>query len=259
MSGGFLLRAAESAASNVTAWKERFGSNAGLMGASGAQFLPDVIGTCGVIAEIKLKSPSAGDLMGNTDPVKLLREYEAGGAEALSVVVEEKFFGGSPELFMEIAQNTVRPVLWKDFVVDEFQIELAARLGASSILLIEALLAGSSLALMIEKCRVKGLRPLVEVRDEKSLSRAIGSGADLVGVNNRNLETLEVDLETSEKLAGSIGRNIAGVAESGIKGPGDVERMAKSGYRAVLVGQALVSSDYPRNDLRAMVDAGRMR
>lgn len=259
MSGGFLSRAAESAASNVAAWKERFSSNSGPMGASGALFLPGMIGSCGVIAEIKLKSPSAGDLMGSTDPLKLLREYEIGGAEAISVVVEEQFFGGSPELFMEIAQNTVKPVLWKDFVVDEFQIDLAARLGASAILLIESMLVGSRLALMIEKCRAKGLRPLVEVRGEESLSRAAESGADLVGVNNRNLETLKVDLGMSEKLAGSIDGSLAGVAESGMKGPDDVERMAKLGYRAVLVGQALVVSEHPRVDLHAMVNAGRMR
>lgn len=259
MSGDFLPKAADSAARNVVAWKERFHVENGPGGASGVAFLPGDAAGCGVIAEIKMKSPSAGELMGGKDPVKLLGEYESGGAQAVSVVVEEHFFGGSPELFMEITSNTVLPVLWKDFVVDEFQIELAARLGASAILLIESLLSGSDLGIMIQRCRTRGLRPLVEVHGEAALKRAIDSGADLVGVNNRNLKTLEVDLEMSERLAGQIGDGISAVAESGMKTPEDVARMARLGYRAVLIGEALVTSDSVEPGLRAMVEAGEKR
>lgn len=259
MTTDFLKKAGDSAAGNVAVWKERFHNENGPGGASGAAFLPGEGAGCGVIAEIKMKSPSAGKLVIGKDPVRLLEEYESGGAEAVSVVVEENFFGGSPELFMEITSNTVLPVLWKDFVIDEFQIELAARLGASAILLIEALLDGSDLAIMIQKCRTKGIRPLVEVHGKAALARAIDSGADLVGVNNRNLRTLEVDLAMSEQLAGQMDTGLFAVAESGLKTPEDVGRMARLGYRAVLIGEALLTDENTESGLRAMVEAGRTR
>ena len=255
MTNSFLEKAARAAARNVAAWRDRFGSRVDRNRPSGPGFLRGDEG-CGVIAEVKLSSPSRGDLIGNRDHMALPGIYETAGAQAVSVVVEEEFFGGSPELFSRVRERTGLPLLWKDFVVDPFQIELAAHLGASSILLIAGLLMGNDLALMIERVRNEGLRPLVEIHDGDELDRALDSGADLVGVNNRDLVTLEVDLDLSARLASRLVGPVQGVAESGMRGPGDVKKMASLGYRAVLVGETLVTSADPHQSLAGMVRAG---
>ncbi|TNF47652.1 indole-3-glycerol-phosphate synthase [bacterium] len=252
----FLDKAAQSAVENVAAWRDRFGDDTKGARISRPLFLDGENG-CGVIAEVKLKSPSRGNLVGDTDYLALPGIYQSAGAEAVSVVVEERYFGGSPELFIKVRERTGLPLLWKDFVVDTFQIELAAHLGASAILLIAALLEGNDLGLMIDKVRAAGLRSLVEVHDEDELNRALDSGADLVGVNNRDLVTLKVDLGLSEKLAPQLKGLAQGVAESGMREPGDVTRMTELGYRAVLVGEAFVTSPDPLKSLTDMVSAGR--
>jgi len=206
---------------------------------------------------VKLRSPSRGDLSGDTDYLALPRIYESAGAEAVSVVVEERYFGGSPELFDQVLNRTDLPLLWKDFVVHPFQIELAARLGASAILLIAGLLKGKDLADMIDRAGAEGLRPLVEIHDENELNRALDAGADLVGVNNRDLVTLEVDLELSWRLAPHLEGSVQSVAESGLRNPEDVIKMADLGYRAVLIGEAFVTSPDPVKSLADMVNAGR--
>lgn len=252
----FLDKAAKSAAENVTAWRDRFGDRITGGRPSRPRFL-DGGNACGVIAEVKLRSPSRGDLAGDTDYLALPRIYQSAGAEAVSVVVEERYFGGSPELFDQVRDRTDLPLLWKDFVVHPFQIELAAHLGASAILLIAGLLKGKDLADMIDRARAVGVRPLVEIHDENELNLALDAGADLVGVNNRDLVTLEVDLELSWRLAPHLEGSVQGVAESGLRNPQDVIRMADLGFRAVLVGEAFVTSSEPLKSLADMVRAGR--
>jgi indole-3-glycerol phosphate synthase len=204
-----------------------------------------------------MRSPSRGDLMGGADPQRLAGIYEKSGAEAVSVVVEEKYFGGSPELFEHVRESTALPLLWKDFVVDSYQVRLAAALGASAVLLIVGLVPDENLRALLNIAREEGLIPLVEVHGEGDLPRALAAGADLVGVNNRDLVSLEVDPRVSEKVSSLIPRNLRAIAESGMKNPQDVRRMADLGFRAVLVGEALVTAKEPGALLGEMVKAGK--
>ncbi len=253
----FLEKAAVSARSNVAGWKHRFPDPAAMDRARPPVFLPPGPGRCGVIAEVKRRSPSRGDIMGQTDPAGFPELYARGGAEAVSVVVEEQYFGGSPELFREIAQRTSLPLLWKDFVVDSYQIRLASGLGASAVLLIAGMLSDADLTAYIGIAREEGLRVLVEVHGSTELTRAVSVGADLIGVNNRDLVTLKVDIAVSEKLAERIPMGVQAVSESGIRTPEDVARMAALGYRAVLIGESLVTAEDTEGMLEEMVRAGR--
>lgn len=255
--GDFLATAARSAAGNVEQWMARDLLALDPPRRSVPPFLAGKGQGCGVIAEIKRKSPSRGDLMGAAEPLELLDAYASAGAEAVSVVVEEQHFGGSPELFAGVAGGCDLPLLWKDFVIDPYQIRLAAHLGASAVLLIAGLRKGRDLAGLIGLSCDLGLRPLVEVHGGEELDAALEAGADLVGVNNRDLVTLEVDLSLSEQLAPRLKGDVQGVAESGMRDPDDVRRMAELGYRAVLVGTTLVTSDEPAEAVEAMVRAGR--
>lgn len=254
---GFLETAALAARSNVAGWKKRFPHPDDLDRSGAAVFLPDVPGTCGVIAEVKKRSPSRGDLIGKSDPLELPGLYTDGGAEAVSVVVEEQHFGGSPELFGEIAKATPLPLLWKDFVVDPYQVSLAAGLGASAILLIAGMLTDREMVALLDVVRREGMRALVEVHDGAELTRALDAGADLVGVNNRNLVTLDVNTEVSRQLAEFIPAGIQAVSESGVRKPEDVADMAAAGYRAVLVGESLVTAKDAKELLKKMVRAGK--
>ncbi len=253
----FLQTAAMSARSNVAAWKIRFPDPADMDRVQPPLFLPPGDVAFGVIAEVKKRSPSRGDIMGQADPAAYPESYARGGAEAVSVVVEEQHFGGSPELFQEVSQRTSLPVLWKDFVVDPFQIRLASALGASAVLLIAGMLSDTELASYAGLVREEGLRARVEVHDSKELERAVGIGADLIGVNNRDLVTLKVDTGISEKLAKRFPAGVQAVSESGIRTPEDVARMADLGFRAVLVGESLVIAEDAEGLLREMVKAGK--
>jgi len=253
----FLETAAVAARSNVVGWKKRFPDPAAMDRDHPPAFLPSGPGRCGVIAEVKRRSPSAGDIMGMTDPACFPELYARGGAEAISVVVEEQHFGGSPELFRKILQATSLPLLWKDFVVDPYQIRLASGLGASAILLIAGMLSDAEMSSFMNIAREEGLRALVEVHDGAELDRAIDVGADLIGVNNRNLVTLQVDIAVSEKLANRFLPGIQAVSESGIRTSEDVTCMAALGYRAVLIGESLVTAEDTEGVLREMVRAGK--
>jgi len=253
----FLETAALSARSNVAGWKQRFPDPAAMDRVRPPAFLPPGPGGCGVIAEVKRRSPSRGDIMGQADPVSFPELYTRGGAEAVSVLVEEQHFGGSPELFGEISRHSSLPLLWKDFVVDPFQIRLAAGLGASAVLLIAGMLSDTEMSSFLGIARGEELRPLVEVHDLTELDRAVAAGADLIGVNNRNLVTLEVDIAVSEQLAEKLPQNVQSVSESGIRTPKDVALMAAFGYRAVLVGESLVTTGDTVGLLREMVEAGK--
>jgi indole-3-glycerol phosphate synthase len=202
-------------------------------------------GPVALIAEVKKASPSAGVIRPDFDPVRIAREYEAAGASCLSVLTDEKFFQGSLEYLKQIRGAVQLPLLRKDFIIDERQILEAAEWGADAILLIVAILSDAQLKHFHELATGAGLAALVEVHDEAELDRALNAGAELIGVNNRNLKTFKVDLATTERLAlglRSSPRSTARllVTESGIHTRADVERLAKCGARAVLVGESLM-------------------
>lgn len=193
-----------------------------------------------VIAEIKRRSPSKGEIRADFDPVACARAFAAGGATALSVLTDEHFFGGCLEHMGAARSAVALPVLRKDFVVDAYQIDEARAHGADAVLLIVAAIAPATLAQLLDRATSRGLDTLVEVHDEAELDVALGAGADLIGVNNRNLRTFATDLATTERLAPLVPDSVLLVAESGISGPEDLARMARVGARAFLVGESLM-------------------
>ena len=209
-------------------------------------------GAVALIAEVKKASPSAGLIRADFDPVRIAREYEAAGASCLSVLTDEKFFQGSLEYLRLIREAVKLPLLRKDFIIDERQILEAVEWGADGILLIVAVLSDAHLGQFHDLATGAGLTALVEVHDEAELDRALAAGAQLIGVNNRNLKNFKVDLATTERLAARLRisaastqhatRNTAPllVAESGIHNRADVERLAECGAQAILVGESLM-------------------
>lgn len=205
-----------------------------------------------VIAEVKRRSPSKGDLATITDPAALARHYAAGGAAAISVLTEERRFGGSLADLRAVRAAVDVPLLRKDFVVDPYQVTEARAAGADLVLLIVAALDDGLLRRLHDQARELGLAVLVEVHDEEETARAVDLGAELVGVNARNLKTLEVDQDVFGRLAPLVPDDRVKVAESGIFGPVDVKRYVAEGARAVLVGEALVKDGDPEAAVRAM-------
>jgi indole-3-glycerol phosphate synthase len=202
-------------------------------------------GPVALIAEVKKASPSAGVICPDFDPVRIAKEYETGGASCLSVLTDEKFFEGSLDYLRQIREAVKLPLLRKDFIIDERQILEAVEWGADAILLIVAILADSQLKQFHSLAAEAGLAALVEVHDEVDLDRALAVDAQLIGVNNRDLKTFKVDLATTERLAGRLRNSAAGkdallVAESGIHTRADVERLARCGANAILVGESLM-------------------
>lgn len=195
-----------------------------------------------VIAEIKRRSPSKGLIRTDFDPVELARAYACGGAAALSVLTDEHFFGGHLDFLRRIRAAVGLPLLRKDFVVDAYQIDEARVAGADAVLLIVSALAQDELVSLHAHAAALGLDALVEVHDEGELERALDVGATLVGVNNRDLRTFEVDLGVTERLARRLpaGDDVFLVAESGIFGPEDIARLERAGARAHLVGESLM-------------------
>ncbi|MDB6126038.1 MAG: Indole-3-glycerol phosphate synthase [Pedosphaera sp.] len=203
------------------------------------------VGKLALIAEVKKASPSAGIICPNFDPVRIAREYEGAGASCLSVLTDEKFFQGSLEYLKQIRQAVELPLLRKDFIIDERQILEAIEWGADAILLIVAILPDAQLKHFHELATQAGLTALVEVHDDQELVRALAAGAQVIGVNNRDLKTFKVDLATTERLAAQLRATSDGqakllVAESGIHTRADVERLEKCGAGAILVGESLV-------------------
>jgi indole-3-glycerol phosphate synthase len=203
-------------------------------------------GSVALIAEVKKASPSAGVICPNFDPVRIAREYELAGASCLSVLTDEKFFQGSLEFLRAIRQAVNLPLLRKDFIIDERQIHESIEWGADAILLIVAILGDPELKRFLSLATQAGLAVLVEAHDESELDRAVAVGAQLIGINNRDLKTFKVDLGTTEKLAGRF-RGASShcaspllVAESGIHSRGDVERLVRCGVQAILVGESLM-------------------
>jgi len=206
-----------------------------------------------IIAEIKKASPSRGVLAEHFDPAAIARSYETGGAAALSVLTEERhFLGGLCDL--ESARGATRiPALRKDFTIDPYHVHEAAAYGADAILLIAAILTEREMRDFRELAERYGMAALVEVHDEAELGPAIGSGARVIGVNNRNLHTFEVKLETSLGLADKIPGGVVRVAESGIHSPADVRKLSAAGYQAFLVGEHLMKSGDPAAALKALL------
>lgn len=210
-----------------------------------------------VIAEVKRASPSKGDLAPIGDPAALAGEYAAGGATAISVLTEHRRFGGSLDDLRAVRAAVDVPVLRKDFIVTPYQLWEARAAGADIALLIVAALTQPELHAMLEVTAEVGLTALVEVHDEGEVHRAVGAGATLVGVNARNLRTLNVEPGTFTRLAPHIPEGVVKVAESGVRGPADVRDLARAGADVVLVGEALVTGSDPRRAVAEMIAAGR--
>lgn len=202
-------------------------------------------GDAAVIAEVKRRSPSKGDLFADLDPAALAQSYADGGAACLSVLTDVEFFGGGPEDLAAAREASGLPVLRKDFTVSEADVYEARLMGADAVLLIAAALDDGELARFHRAARDVGLDALVEVHDEAELARAVDAGAELIGVNQRDLVTFEVDTDRADRLATRMPAGTVAVAESGIAGADDVARLAEAGYHAVLVGESLVTSGDP--------------
>jgi indole-3-glycerol phosphate synthase len=206
-----------------------------------------------IIAEIKKASPSKGVLAAEFDPVAIARVYEQGGAAALSVLTDEKHFQGGLSDLASARGAVQLPALRKDFTIDAYHVHQAAAHGADAILLIAAILSERQMRDLRELAGRYRMAALVEVHDEEELQPALASGARIIGVNNRNLHTFEVSLDTSIRLSERIPAGVLRVAESGIRSPADVQRLRASGYHAFLVGEHLMKSGDPAGALRALL------
>jgi indole-3-glycerol phosphate synthase len=206
-----------------------------------------------VIAEIKRRSPSKGDLDADLDAADLAATYERGGASCLSVLTDAEFFGGSPDDLRAARAATTVPVLRKDFTVSAHDVADARLMGADAVLLIAAALAPAELVELHRLGVELGLDVLVEVHDEPDLDVAVEAGATLVGVNQRDLVTFEVDHDRAARMATAIPDGVVKVAESGVRGPDDARRLADAGYDAILVGETLVTSPDPAASLAALL------
>ena len=205
-----------------------------------------------IIAEIKKASPSKGVLIEEFDPRRIARAYNRGGAAAVSVLTDSRFFQGSLADLEAARQEVKTPVLRKDFTLDEFHVVEAAAHGADAILLIAAILSDADLLRLREAADRYRMESLVEVHDEAELKRAVDSGARIIGVNNRNLHDFTVTLATAEQLAAKIPAGIIRVAESGIGSNADIRRLQACGYQGFLVGEHLMTAPAPDKALLAL-------
>ena len=259
MSAPDLLRTIVAATERITAVRREREPQAALEQRSAAASPrgPDftqALGTAGrvnVIAECKRRSPSKGVLATGYEPVLIARKYEQGGAAAISVLTEPTFFDGTLEHLRAVRGAVSLPLLRKDFIVDEYQLFEARANGADAILLIVAALAQDDLVRLQSRAMDLGLAALVEVHDEEELTRAVDAGARIIGVNNRNLRTLAVDVDASHRLAAKIPRGVIGVSESGLQNRDDLARLAAAGYRAFLIGERFMTDKDPA---RAITD-----
>lgn len=209
-----------------------------------------------VIAEVKRSSPSKGALAAISDPAALAAEYAKGGAAAISVLTEQRRFNGSLADLDAVRATVDVPVLRKDFVVSPYQVWEARAHGADLVLLIVAALEQTVLESLVERVHSLGMTALVEVHDTEEVARAVDAGARVVGVNARDLRTLDVDRTTFARVAPAIPSDVVKVAESGVRGPHDVMDYARAGADVVLVGEALVTDDAPRQSVADLVAAG---
>ncbi|MGH9676581.1 MAG: indole-3-glycerol phosphate synthase TrpC [Candidatus Acidiferrum sp.] len=195
-----------------------------------------------IIAEIKKASPSAGVLRADFDPVVIAREYERGGAACISVLTDPPFFQGSLEDLAAVRGAVNSPLLRKDFILDRYQLVEARRAGADAVLLIAEILPGDELGKLLRETQAIGLHALVEVYEKENLARVLDAGANLVGVNNRDLRTFETRLEHTLEIAANLPPGICLVSESGIRNRADIDRLRAANVRAVLIGETLMQS-----------------
>jgi len=208
-----------------------------------------------IIAEVKPKSPSKGDLLPRGRALDTARQYAAGGARAVSVLADEPFFGGSPELVAEVAGDPAVgvPVLYKDFLVDPRQVELAHHAGAAAVLIIVRAVDDAVLADLFATAEALEVEALVETFTESDIERALAVGARIVGVNNRDLQTFSVDHDNAKRLRALLPDDVLSVSESGISSPADLRRVQDSGFHAALVGEALLTAGDPRRAVRDLL------
>jgi indole-3-glycerol phosphate synthase len=207
-----------------------------------------------VIAECKRRSPSRGVLRTDYDPVAIATGYAAAGAAAISVLTEPTFFDGSLDHLRAIRAAVDVPLLRKDFVVSEYQLLEAKAAGADAVLLIVAMLQPQELVHLMRRASAHGLDALVEVHTTAELAPALDAGARIIGVNNRNLRTLEVDVQASELIIGRVPRDIVAISESGLKTPSDLDRLRALGYRAFLIGERFMTTADPGAELRTFMN-----
>lgn len=205
-----------------------------------------------IIAEIKRRSPSRGEIRKDFDVAALAAAYQAGGAAALSVLTDAPYFGGSLEALRKARAAVHLPILRKDFIIDPYQVDEAHLAGADALLLIVAALGRAELASLLARTRGYGMDALVEVHDEAELAQALAAGAELVGVNNRDLRSFHTELAVTLRLAPRIPSGVVFVSESGIFRHGDIERLAASGASAYLVGESLMRERDPAGALRRL-------
>ena len=208
-----------------------------------------------VIAECKRRSPSRGVLAVDYDPVRIARAYAGGGAAAISVLTEPTFFDGALAHLQAVRAAVDVPLLRKDFVVDEYQLFEARAAGADAVLLIVAALDQPRLEALQARAWQLGLATLVEVHDREELDRAVGSGARVIGVNNRNLRTLKVDVAASDGLAARMPKGVVAVSESGLQSRADLERLTAGGYGAFLIGERFMTDPDPAAAIKLLIGA----
>lgn len=206
-----------------------------------------------IIAEVKKASPSKGVIREDFDPVAIAEEYEAAGAAAVSVLTDVKFFQGDLVYLTTCRAVTSLPTLRKDFIIDEFQIDESRAAGADAVLLIAALLDAYTLRTFRERIEKLEMAALVEVHDEQELEKVIESGAKIIGINNRDLQTFDVDIETTFRLASRIPSGRIIVSESGISTRDDLKRLADAGVNAALIGESLMSAPKPGEKLKELI------
>ena len=210
-----------------------------------------------LIAEIKFASPSAGMIREKSDPIKIGQIYEQAGAAAISLLTDKKFFNGHLENLPKVKQAIDLPILRKDFTIDQIQIREALVWGADAILLIVRILSKAQLKELLDACNENGLAALVEVHDQTDLENALNSGAEIIGINNRDLDTFEINLQTTHNLVKYIPEDYVVVGESGIHQAEDIRALKGININAVLVGSSLMSSEDIGGKTREIVKAGR--
>ncbi len=211
------------------------------------------LGPVALVAEVKKASPSAGIIRADFDPVAIAKEYEAAGALCLSVLTDEKFFQGHDDYLVAVREAVALPILRKDFVVNDWQVYESRALGADAILLIVAALTPAQITCYQQIAHELGMNALVEVHTEAEMEVALRADAKLIGINSRDLNTFVTDLGTVERLAAMVPKDVTLVAESGLKTPADVKRVADAGAKAILVGETLMRSEDIGAAVRALM------
>lgn len=211
-----------------------------------------------LLTEIKFASPSLGKIRTVSDPARVAKQMISGGSKALSVLTQPHLFNGSPEYFIKVRSAVDVPLLMKDIMIDKIQIDAAEKMGADYMLLIQSLFDNGLLNEIdefVDYGHKKGLKILLEVHTENEFKNALETNADLIGVNNRNLDTLEIDLKTTEKVLDSFDNSRPILSESGIETPEDIQYLRKCGARAFLIGSSIMKSDNIEEQVRRLVKA----